>query len=532
MTGSQPSGNVMEKDTCATVTRLRTSWLWLPAAGLLLLFANGRNNVPLSAWLAPVLMMRFLRGGRIWRLLAAWPVAVAAWAFQFRGMVPAPQPFLAAIWLAYGLAAMIPFVVDRLMARRLGTLASTLVFPCAAMGSDYLISLVPYGSWGSPAYTQYGNLPLMQLASITGIYGITFLLAWFAAVVNAAWEKSFELSRVRSAVFAYTAVLGGVLFFGGVRLAYRPPGPTVRVASITRPDIRPFPSDDIARRAMEGRLTAEELQQVRDRSRVIDEDLLRHAAREADAGARMVFWGEGNSYVLPEDEAWLMDQASQLARDKQIYLGLGNVVWHYGKPKPLENTLVLFDPEGTLAWKFLKAHPVPGGEAAISMRGDGSLKFADTRFGRISGVICFDADSVQLLRQAGRGKADIVLIPSNDWRAIDPWHTQMAVFRAVEQGFNMVRQASGGLSVAVDYRGRVLGSMDHYQSTADRTLVVQVPIHGVGTAYSYLGDLFSWLALAGLASLCVMIFGVKGGSGPENSIQVRPANGRKGWRCS
>jgi apolipoprotein N-acyltransferase len=165
---------------------------------------------------------------------------------------------------------------------------------------------------------------------------------------------------------------------------------------------------------------------------------------------------------------------------------------------------VLFDPKGSLAWKFIKAHPVPGGEAAISVRDEGRLKFADTPFGRISGVICFDADSVQLLHQAGRGAADIVLVPSNDWREIDPWHTQMAVFRAVEQGFNMVRHVSGGLSIAVDYQGRARGSMDHYETAGDRALVAEVPTQGVRTVYSRIGDLFSWLALAGLATLCLM----------------------------
>jgi apolipoprotein N-acyltransferase len=80
----------------------------------------------------------------------------------------------------------------------------------------------------------------------------------------------------------------------------------------------------------------------------------------------------------------------------------------------------------------------------------------------VTSVICFDADSVQLLQQAGDGAADLVLIPSNDWREIDPRHTQMAVFRAVEQGFNMVRHVSNGFSAAVDYQGRVRGVMDHY----------------------------------------------------------------------
>jgi apolipoprotein N-acyltransferase len=473
-------------------------------SALFLLFANGRNTLAVAAWLAPVILLAFLRGGRLWRLLPAYGVVTAAWIFQFRGMVPAPQPILAIIWLGYGALTMLPYAVDRLLAPRLKGFPATLVFPCAAMGFDYLISLLPYGSWGSPAYSQYGNLPLMQLASVAGLYGITFLLAWFASVVNWAWERGFDWGRIRRGVLAYASVLVAVLSFGGARLMIAPAGPTVRVASLTAPDMATFPDAEIARRVNSNALTAEDMQRISDWSRRIDDDLLRRAAREADAGAKVVFWGEGNSYVVPQDEPWLMAQASDLARSKKIYLGLGNVVYHYGESRPLENSLVLFGPDGTLIWKFLKAHPVPGGEAATSRTSDGRLKFADTPYGRLSSVICFDADSVQLLQQAGRARADLVLIPSNDWRAIDPWHTQMAVFRGIEQGFNMVRHVSGGLSVAVDYQGRVRGLMDHYQTPAERQLVAEVPTKGVPTIYSRVGDLFSWLALAGLAALALM----------------------------
>lgn len=503
MSASQATSTA-DKGSVLVSASLRTSWYWLLVSALVLLFANGRNNVAITAWLAPVFMLRFVRGGSAWRLLAAYFVVAATWAFQFRGMVPAPQPFLAIVWFSYGACVMLPFVMDRLLARCTAGFVSTLVFPCAAMGFDYLLSLLPYASWGSPAYTQYGNLPMMQLVSVTGLYGITFLIAWFAAVINWVWKNDFEWPRIRRGVLTYAAVFVAVLFFGSVRLMFPPPGPTVRIASLTKPEIEAYPSADAARRARTGQLTFEEIKDIRNRSRLIVDNLLRRAAREADAGAKIVFWGEGNSFVLPEDEPALMSGASGLAREKKIYLGLGNVVWHYGQPKPLENTLVLFAPNGSMAWKFVKAHPVPGGEAAISRRGDGRLKFTDSAFGRISSVICFDADSVQLLHQAGSGAADLMLVPSNDWRAIDPWHTQMAVFRAVEQGFNMVRHASHGLSIATDYQGRVRGAMDHYATSGERALISEVPARGVRTIYGRIGDLFSWLALGGLVGLTVV----------------------------
>jgi apolipoprotein N-acyltransferase len=166
---------------------------------------------------------------------------------------------------------------------------------------------------------------------------------------------------------------------------------------------------------------------------------------------------------------------------------------------------VMIEPNGQIAWQYYKAHPVPGDEAAMSMTKDGKLRTLDTPFGRLSSAICFDTDFPQLLAQAGMLGSDIVLSPSNDWRAIDPWHTQMASFRAIEQGINLDRQTSQGLSAAFDYQGRSLSAMDHYQTT-DYAMIAEVPTRGVGTIYSRLGDWFAWLSAAGLLVLVIQAF--------------------------
>jgi hypothetical protein len=57
-----------------------------------------------------------------------------------------------------------------------------------------------------------------------------------------------------------------------------------------------------------------------------------------------------------------------------------------------------------------------------------------------------------------------MLVPAGDWRGIDPRHSQIASFRAIEQGFNLVRQGNRGLSAAYDYEGHVMARMDHYQA--------------------------------------------------------------------
>ncbi len=81
----------------------------------------------------------------------------------------------------------------------------------------------------------------------------------------------------------------------------------------------------------------------------------------------------------------------------------------------------------------------------------------------------------------------------------------MASFRAIEQGFNLDRQTSHGLSAAFDYQGRSLAAMDHFQSS-DYAMVAYLPTKGVRTIYSHLGDWFAWLNLPGFLALIVAAF--------------------------
>ena len=303
-----------------------------------------------------------------------------------------------------------------------------------------------------------------------------------------------------------------VVFLGGLRLTLFPPSsPTVRIASLSARDIGTRPSSDFWDRFIRNQATAPELATFRSWAAAMDDDLLARAAREADGGARVVFWAEGNANVLKEDESIFLKRGSALAIAKHIYLGMALATWNPGQPKPLENKFLLIQPDGQKAWEYYKMHPVPGDEAALTAMKEDRLRISETPFGRLSSVICFDADFPQLLAQAGAAGSDIVLDPSNDWQSIDPWHTEMAGFRAIEQGINLHRQTSHGLSAAFDYEGRVLGRMDHFRST-DYAMVADVPTKGVRTIYSRLGDWFAWLDVVVFLVLAVSVLRPRSGA--------------------
>ena len=478
------------------------SWAWLLVAGVLLLFANGANTLPLAAWLAPVFLLRFLRIQRVLvGLPAVYGLLIATFAFQFRGMVPIPGLGYDIFLAAFGVLLLLPYLVDRLIAPRLKGFAAALIFPTAWVATEFLSSLGPYGSWCSIAYSQYGNLPLLQILSVTGLWGITFLIGWFAATVNWVWENGLDSRFPLRGIAVFAATLVTVMLLGGARLAFNPPSsPTVRVASISRAKIQPEPSDTLWQHVLADKATNIELTKFSTWEDGVNSDLLSRAGREAQAGAKIVFWGEANALTFKETEPALIARGRELAARYQIYLAMALGVWSRGKNPPFENKLVMIQPNGQVAWEYNKVRPVPGPEAASQVRGDGKLRSLDTPYGKLTSVICFDADFPRLLAQAGAMGADLVVDPSNDWRAIDPWHTQMASYRAIEQGTNLIRHTSQGLSAAYDYEGHQLAAMDHYVAV-DHTLISQAPTKGVWTIYSRLGDWFAWLCMAGMIGL-------------------------------
>jgi apolipoprotein N-acyltransferase len=498
----KPPRNGSEHQPNGLVPLSARQWVWLGTASALLLFSNGAYSVPLAAWLAPLFLLRFVRTQSLKvGLPIAYVLLATSFAFQFRGMVPIPGVGYYIFVVLWGIPRVLPYVVDRLLARRLTGFTASLVFPSSWAATEYLVSNGPYGSWGSTAYSQYGNLALLQLLSLTGLWAITFLIGWFAAVCNWLWEEGLDSNDARRGAWLCLATIAIVMLLGGARLALFPPSsPTVRVASISRRDVAPAPSGPTIHRLFEAQATPADLSMFHVWTTATNEDLLSRAEREMKAGARIVFWGESNAFLLKEEEAAFVVRGEDLAARYKAYLGMAMAVVSNGQTPCCQNKLTLIQPDGRVAWEYIKARPVPGAESVHAMRGDGKLRELDTPYGRLSSIICFDADFPQLLAQAGTADTDLMLDPSNDWHAIDPWHTQMASFRAIEQGFNLIRQTSKGLSAAFDYQGRRLASMDDYHTT-DYAMISEIPSKGVHTVYSRFGDWFAWLCMSGAALL-------------------------------
>ncbi|NEX94747.1 nitrilase-related carbon-nitrogen hydrolase [Caulobacter sp. 17J65-9] len=479
-------------------------FVWLALAFACAAFTVGNTAVPIAAWLAPVFLLRFTRSSAPLPGLALGAVAfIAGQDLAWRGAIVFQGPTYHAVVAAIGLLFFLPVVADRLIAPRLKGFASTLVFPCALVATEFAWSSSGLGSWGLAAYSQWGALPLLQVLSITGLWGVSFLVGWGASTANFVWARGWADPAARRAGLAAAAVIAAVLAGGGLRLALDPPkGPTVRVAGVVAENLDVF-MGAWAPLAQGRKLTPEVVEKARPATQELQRRLLDRSREEARAGAKIVVWSEANALVFADDEAAFVAQGRRLAREEGVYLFMAMATITPGE-RQAQNKVVAIDASGAVRSTYLKSHPTP---AEASVPGDGQMQVMDTPYGRLAWAICYDFDYPALIRQAGRAGADILLNPSWDSRGMDPMHTHMAGLRAVENGASMFRVTNDGLSQAVDAQGRVLAAMDDY-GTKDRvkTMVADLPVRGAVTPYARLGDWLAWGCVAGFASLAAAAF--------------------------
>ncbi|PCC68866.1 apolipoprotein N-acyltransferase [Nannocystis exedens] len=478
----------------------------------------------LPGWWMGALMLYFVRRQRPGVGFAAM-LCVNTLATGVANLEVFPGSVAGSFGMAFGGALFLAlvFLADRLVVGPRASFAGTLFLPAAMTGLEFFSSLGnPFGTWGSLAYTQAGAPALVQLVSVTGLWGLTFVLTWFASVANWACEHRDDGRRVLRGVAVFAGVLAAIVAFGALRLARAGSvGKPVRVAGITVAGEVAAGREAGLSRLIQGEAFADEdWRAFAEASAAVNEALLRLSEREAERGAALILWSEGNAVVLAEQLPALLARGSALARERRVWLGMAVASLDPAAERMLRNELVLMTPDGSVAWRYVKARPVPGWEADHSVPGSPEVPvLRDTDVGNLGGAICFDADFPAHFADPTSRGLELLLLPASDWRGILGPHMRQAVFRAVEQGFSMVRQANQGLSVAVDGYGRVYGELDHF-ATEDRVLRAELPVGRVPTLYARIGD--SVGTLSGLLALGWVGWSVVGGIARRRRARARP----------
>lgn len=224
--------------SAADYRRVGLGLLAVASAAVSLWFGTGMDPFWPLVWFAPLPVLLFAQRAS-W--LGAALVAAFAWLLGYlnlwhylHGMIDIPLSILVPIYASETLVFVMAVLLHRALLRRGHCWTGVLALPATWVSFEYLLNIAsPHGTAGNLAYSQLHFLPFLQLASLTGPWGMSFLLLLFPS--SLAVGLHLRPTAPKQALRIVSASLGVillVLLFGAVRLALPGPAQTVKVGII------------------------------------------------------------------------------------------------------------------------------------------------------------------------------------------------------------------------------------------------------------------------------------------------------------
>jgi len=465
--------------------------------GLTGLTISGINwNIGTAAWIAPVFLLYFTKNMK-------WPgIFLFILGMSLSAAISKTAENLSGLFIIYmttglthGIINSLPYIIEKLLNKRENKFYSTLVFPSAVIGIEYLLSLY-LGVWGNTSIAQYYNFNLIQIASVFGIFGISFLVAWFASILNWIVKNGFDTKSIQKGLGVYGVVFVAVLLFGSVRTTFFPPqSKTVKAAAIVG-------ETDLLHIFKEWEDGVMELSKNHDLE-IPDAVFSGTSAIESQMektkvalsnGAKIVVWNEMSLILKQSQLDSLLNQVKNQCIKYNAYVLIAFLERNTSPlPKPFNNKSILVQPDGEIAWEYMKSFLTPL-EGLIINKGGGAIPFIDTEYGRISNAICSDLDLSRYISQVGKNAIDILLVPASDWEQVTPYHSHMAAFAAIQYGVSIIRSNGKGIVAFYDYQGNVLAKTNTFLSDS-KINYAEIPIQSTTTVYAMVGNIFVYVSL-------------------------------------
>jgi apolipoprotein N-acyltransferase len=447
--------------------------------GLLMRWSFGLHPLWWLAWMAPApLLVAALRSSRraalAWALLAG--LIAASGKLHYLTLIMPLAPALFVVLLLALHWVMVVSLARRVMAATSSPWA-VLAYPLLWTATDTLLAhLRPDGNFDSPAYSQAGFAPALQVTSLLGVAGLLFVLSLFPAAL--AWAAVRGWRAGRWPLAASLLLVLGCLGYGYARIpaASSPQGALVGMAAI----------DDF----IGPRVPAAKVERIWSQYEA-------HVAALAGQGARLVLLPEKIAVLAPDAAAVLRQRMAKLAAANRVWLSLGVGIIEARKT----NHQWLFGPDGTLAADYVKHHLAPPErDFAAGTRFDVQA-IEGTRYGL---AICKDVHFAALGRAYAELGAQALLVPAWDFGEDGEYAARLSAVRGVESGVAMLRASREGLLTISDAYGRVVLEKASAPMPGV-TLLGRVPAPLPGTTlYARTGDVFGWLCAAAALMLVLM----------------------------
>ena len=393
--------------------------------------------------------------------------------------------------------------------------------------SHFLFLALP---WALLGHSQYQYLAVIQIASLTGVYGISFLLALvnsalaaailtFLSVVEKIRPHSFSSpskKATRSILITAAAAVSLVLVHGQVILLKPPGGQTIKLS------------------VLQGNIDQEKKANPKKHARFIMQKYVELTRKASKDRPDMIVWPEAATPGFVLKSMSLHKQLKALIKKTKTHFLIGSSEYpkfikdRKIKKEDIGNTALFFSPQGKVLGQYLKIHLVPFGETipyqktipwpsfivaddkrSFEIPGEEFTLF-ELNGSKFGAVICWEVVFPGLFRTFVKNGANFMINLTNEgWFGETAAPYQLAainIFRAVENRTYVARAANTGISCYIDPFGRIYGRVKNANKDifVDGYLTEEIRHSDTKTFYTFYGDVFVYIIL-GITFVMVLL---------------------------
>lgn len=352
--------------------------------------------------------------------------------------------------------------------------------------------------WVDLAHSQWNKPPIIQISSITGMYGVTFLIALInGAIANflvdiRRWRESLKAAIVPIALLIISVVYGLAALSGTYQ------GEKIKIALI------PGNIDQMQKLKSwkDPDWIFEKYKDISERAAAEKPDLM--VWPETSVPEYIFRWGETPAMLMFLMKKW----------DTHLLMGIPHLEVYPDVMKTY-NSAFLLSPNGEEVDRYYKIHLVPVSEyfpmkrylpeawqekvKGVSDWDRGSrYTIFNTPKAKFGCVICFESIFPEISRKFVNMGADLMGIITNDsWfkgTYAPEQHYSIAPFRAIENRVPVFRCANGGISCIIDPWGRIISKIK--PDSDESYLLGELNLRSGGSFYTRFGDYLPWACLA------------------------------------
>lgn len=390
-------------------------------------FSTGLNNNWLLIWLGPIPLFVMLFYTR-----AIMIGFFATWIAYFIGSLSlmAYPAFFPKYWLLYesiigSFISASVLVISALIIKRTTSIWAIWIYPLSIVLLEYISrNNINSGTLGNLAYTQFDNKIILQLASLTGIWGISFMVSLFPVAIGTCiyfWRHSHRKAVI--VILILFLLLGGSIGFGSWRFFYQKSGRTpVKIGLLA-----------IAQNYRDLKYGDPFIQSRR---------YLEQVPAIVKKGGEIIVMPEKIISVGSRNKNGILNLFQTAAKVNHVMLIFGFREHNRDKEK-WSNVVYVISSEGKIVASYHKIHLLPSSEGNYTA-GD-RLSFFMFKGVKIGLAICKDMDFIHPAADYGRNGVKLMIVPALDFKVDAFSHAIPATVRGVENDYIVVRSAQWGL---------------------------------------------------------------------------------------